>query len=93
MGGRQRCPVCLGYVSDLEAHLAKYHSVADMLHVLKTRLRNRSIPQALFNTSARVLAKVLANYLLFRVLQVPVSPPSFKTRVLWKASETGSLSS
>src|SRR5436853_6851476 len=87
------CPVCLGSASDLEVHLAKYHSVAAMLRVLKTRLHNRSIPQALFNTNAGVLAKVLANYLLYGMLQVPIPPPSFKTRVLWKASgKTGSLS-
>jgi hypothetical protein len=87
------CPVCRGSASDLESHLVKYHNVADMLAVLKARLRSRSIPQARFNTSARVLAKILANYLLFGVLQVPTVPPGFKTWVLWKASETSSVSS
>src|SRR5437870_11542617 len=73
------CPVCLGSALDLEAHLAKYHSVSDMLAVLRTRLgHNHSIPSALFNTNARVLARVLANYLQYGMLQVPVPEPVFR---------------
>ena len=86
------CPVCLhDSPGVLENHLRNYHKLGDMRDALRTLLGRelpRQLSQLISTGEVGAVSRVLANFAMTGLLQVPTVtlPSRTTTRVLWRAT-------